>query len=231
MIIDDRVVSWYRFYLFGRFVMGVSHEVDNYMSVILGFAELLRMNPSETGRVVSSVEKIIKSADSLAHMFKKYSFHVKPNPDDVVVFSAGECLEDLLSFAGYDLRRNGVEIEKNVGSDDFVLKGDRRSFSLMVLNVLINGSEAMWEKGGLLTIELFKDGNRGVIRVRDRGTGIPGHLQEKIFEPFFTTKEENFRLGLGLPVSRYLVEKWNGSLRLSSSEGEGTTFEIFIPLR
>ncbi|RMG60702.1 MAG: sensor histidine kinase [Deltaproteobacteria bacterium] len=229
MTVDERTVAWYRCYLFGRFVLGVSHEVDNYMSVILGFAELLKMYPREEEKVVSSVEKIIRSADALSEMFKTFAFHAKTEPDDVTVFSMSELIDSLFSFAGYDLKRGGVELEKKLQGDDFSLKGDRRTVSLILLSLMLNAAESMREGGGLLTVEVARKGEGGIVKIVDRGEGIPSHLQEKVFEPFFTTREEPFRLGLGLSVSRFLLEKMGGKLKLVSREDEGTTVEAFFP--
>jgi hypothetical protein len=79
MQVDDRLILRFRFYLFGRFILGVSYEVDNYLSDVLGFAELIKFNSSNEEKVIKSSERIINTASSFSRMIKKYSFYLRGN--------------------------------------------------------------------------------------------------------------------------------------------------------
>ena len=98
------------------------------------------------------------------------------------------------------------------------------------MNLLLNGIQAMPDGGDLLvTSRLEKSENRIVIEIKDTGQGIPAENLDKIFEPFFTTKERGEGTGLGLSVSYGIIKQHNGDIRISSQEGEGTTFYVCLP--
>jgi signal transduction histidine kinase len=229
MRVDEKLLSWYRFHLFGRFILGVSHEIDNYLSVILGFSELLKLSPGNEQKLLKSVEKITGSAENLSRLIKKYSYYVRPQKDEESVFDISETIDELITFAGYDLKRNGVVLEKRIHADSSLLRGDRRNFAFMLLNVMVNASESMAQKGGEQVITVNRENDKIVTHIIDDGVGIPSELSEKIFDPGFTTKGEIYRLGLGLSVSKYLAEKIGGSINFTSKVGNGTSFEIKIP--
>lgn len=229
MQVDERLISWFRFYLFGRFILGVSHEVDNYLSVVLGFAELIKINPSNEEKVIKSSEKIINSASSLSRMMKKYSFYLREQQEEDLIFDIRETIDELITFAGYDLKRNNVEIKTEMPDEGFLLRGNKRDFAFILINIMINASESMTSGGGCQTIELSRDEDNIVITVSDEGEGIPHGLSEKVFETGFTTKGESYRLGLGLPVSRYLAKKIGATISFTSEAGKGTEFTIRVP--
>jgi signal transduction histidine kinase len=96
-----------------------------------------------------------------------------------------------------------------------------------ILNVVLNGIQAM-PKGGTLTLTAYRDEEMIVTEVRDQGTGIPASVQEKIFELYFTTKQSGSGIGL---AQTYQVMQWHyGSVDFESTEGQGTTFRLRLPL-
>lgn len=229
MQVDEKLISWYRFYLFGRFIPGASHEIDNYLSVTLGFSELIKINASVEDKVIKSSEKIMNSSEKLSKLMKKYSFYLREHKEEDMIFDIKVTIDELLTFAGYDLKRSGVVIRRKIPDEGFLMHGNKRDFGLMLLNIMVNASESMVNRGGCQTLEVFRDSDKMVISVTDEGVGIPGALSEEIFKAGYTTKEENYRLGLGLPVSLYLAKKFGASIGFSSEVGGGTQFTIKIP--
>jgi signal transduction histidine kinase len=115
-------------------------------------------------------------------------------------------------------------------SQTSVIRGDRNQLQHLLINLLINALDAMGRKGMLLVgIEGVSNGHFVRIRISDTGIGIPPELHSKIFQPYFTTKPKNGGTGLGLSVSRYIVEEHGGRLDFYSKVGKGTTFIIDLP--
>ncbi len=229
MRVDAKLVEWYRFYLFGRLIMGVAHDLDNHLSVVFGYAELLSMSPGEAEKVVNSTEKILRSAEKISSVIKQYSHYARPHNEEDDIFSVKDVITTLISFAGYELKRNGVNLDFQWGGEERYIRGDRRSFAYMLLNIMLNASEAS-RRGGKQVVELLKDGKGHVcVKVTDDGEGIPPGIRDRVFDANFTTREEPFHLGLGLPVSCYLSSLFRGSISFTSEEGKGTEFLVTLP--
>jgi len=229
MRVDAKLINWYRFYLFGRLIMGVSHDLDNHLSVVFGYAELLSMNPEESEKVVKSTEKILSSAGKISSLLQQYSHYARPHIEDDDIFGVKEVIGAIISFAGYELRRSGVTLEFQEGGEERYIRGDKRSFAYMLLNIMLNASEAS-RKGGKVAVDLLEEmEGRVCVKVSDNGEGIPAENRERVFMENFTTREEPFHLGLGLPVSRYLSSLLRGTISFRTEEGKGTEFLVTLP--
>ena len=130
-------------------------------------------------------------------------------------------------LAAPDAEQHGVTIKRDLPDEPLPIKADLDFMKQALLNVVINGVQAM-PHGGVLTISARQDEDVVVAEIRDRGTGIPREVQEKIFELYFTTKQEGNGIGL---AQTYQILQWHyGSVEFESTEGEGTTFRFRIPL-
>jgi signal transduction histidine kinase len=98
----------------------------------------------------------------------------------------------------------------------------------VVFNLVNNACQAM-KNPGVLSVRSFSEGSHVILQVEDTGPGIPENIREKIFEPFFTTKKEGLGTGLGLSLTRKIVESFGGEIRLKSEIGQGSTFEVRLP--
>ncbi len=107
------------------------------------------------------------------------------------------------------------------------IRADRRQLRQVLLNLLSNGYEAM-DDGGTLTLDAHRDDSRVVLRVADTGEGMDAETAARIFEPFFTTKAQG--IGLGLPVTKRIIEMHGGSITAESTPGEGTAFVLSVPV-
>jgi signal transduction histidine kinase len=133
----------------------------------------------------------------------------------------------LMSFA---LREAGITVEVESEPDLPFLYGDTRALNQVLLNLLKNAKDAMKERGGTIHIALSGTDDSVVVRIRDEGHGIPDELRQAIFEPFRTTKSAGQGTGLGLSVSRSILQKHGGSLEVLESSEAGTVFELRLPL-
>jgi signal transduction histidine kinase len=136
-------------------------------------------------------------------------------------------LDDVALLAAPDAEQHGVAIVRNLPAEPLEIKVDTDFVKQAILNIVINGVQAMAE-GGTLTISARREEGVVLTEIRDNGGGIPKEVQEKIFELYFTTKKGGSGIGL---AQAYQILQWHyGSIDFESVDGEGTTFRLRIPL-
>jgi signal transduction histidine kinase len=136
-------------------------------------------------------------------------------------------LEEVALLATPDAEQHGVTIQRDMPQEPLSIKADLDFMKQALLNVVLNGIQAM-PGGGELTISARRDDHAAVAEVRDRGMGIAQEVKEKIFELYFTTKREGNGIGL---AQTYQILQWHyGSVEFESTEGQGTTFRFRLPL-
>ncbi len=226
---DRNRVEQYRLALFGRMVMGVAHEVDNYLSVILGFSELIQITGGGEKKTLESVGKIFNAGEKINNIVRHFSHYVRPHEPAREIFSPAEALAECLVFSRYDLGRSNVTLSLPETPPSGVLNADRRDFALVMLSLLFNGSEAMAAKGGELRLEYSRLDGVWEFAVSDEGPGIPPDIDGKVFEEGFSTKNGPMHAGMGLPVARYLAEEMGGTLSLSNLPAGGCRAVLRIP--
>jgi len=136
-------------------------------------------------------------------------------------------LEEVALLAAPDAEQHGVTIRREMGQEPLPVKADLDFMKQALLNVVLNGIQAM-PRGGDLTISAHRNEHAAVAEIRDRGMGIAQDVRDKIFELYFTTKKEGNGIGL---AQTYQILQWHyGSVEFESVEGEGTTFRFRLPL-
>jgi signal transduction histidine kinase len=224
-------VEQYRLALFGRMVMGVAHEIDNQLSVVLGFSELIQMAAGKEQKVRDGAGKILSAGEKIGAIVQQFSRFVRPHAPSPEPFVPGEMISGILLFSRYDLGRDNVTVLPVPEVPPGILHADRRDFGLALLALLFNASEAMSEKGGELSMRVSIDAAGWKFTVSDQGPGIPAGFEEKIFEPGFTTRTGPFHAGMGLAVARHLAEEAGGTLQLSNGSRGGCEATIRMPLK
>jgi signal transduction histidine kinase len=136
-------------------------------------------------------------------------------------------LEDVITLANPDAEAHGVTIVRELGDEPLPVKIDTDFIKQAMLNVVLNGIQAMPE-GGRLSISAQRDAESVTTEIRDEGAGIPHDVQEKIFELYFTTKKGGSGIGL---AQTYQILQWHyGSIEFETVEGQGTSFRLFLPV-
>lgn len=228
---NRKAVEQYRLSLFGRMVMGVSHEVDNHLSVILGFAELIQIAGGAEKKAIDGAGKILAAGERINAIIKQFSQYVRPHAPVREPFVPGDVLAEIALFAKYDLGRGNVSLTLPESLPPGLVTGDRRDFALALLALLMNGTEAMAGAGGELGLSVAIRGESWEFRVTDEGPGIPGNILPRIFEEGFTTKSQPLNAGMGLPVARSLVAEAGGTLSVGNLPDGGCAATIVIPVR
>jgi len=136
-------------------------------------------------------------------------------------------LEDVAQLAEPDAAQHGVTVQLDLPNEPLTATADSDFMKQAVLNVVLNGVQAMPE-GGELSLRAYQQDGVIVTEIHDQGAGIPPDLQEKIFELYFTTKKEGSGIGL---AQTYQIMQWHyGSVEFESANGNGTTFRLRLPL-
>ena len=212
----------------GRTTRGVAHEVKNPINAIVLHLQLLQSKlqqiDPDTRRHMDIIGNEIHRLDRVVQILVDFT---RPRDLHVEEIDLGRLLEDVIMLATPDTDQHGVTIKRRLGTEPLGVKVDVDVMKQAILNVIINGMQAM-PKGGTLTISARRDENSVITEIRDQGMGIPHELQEKIFELYFTTRKGGSGIGL---AQTYQALHWHyGSIDFETVEGQGTTFRLRLPV-
>ena len=224
-------VERYRLALFGRMVMGVAHEIDNHLSVVLGFSELIQLAAGKELKVRDGAGKILSSGEKIGAIVQQFSRYARPHTPSPEPFVPGEMIPGILLFSRYDLGRGNVTVAPPPDVPPGILHADRGDFGLALLALLFNAAEAMSGTGGELSMRVSLDAAGWEFTVSDHGPGIPAGFEEKAFEVGFTTRTGPLHSGMGLPVARHIAGQSGGTVRLANVSGGGCEATIRIPMK
>ncbi|NTV14003.1 MAG: two-component sensor histidine kinase [Desulfobulbaceae bacterium] len=211
----------------GKMVATVSHEIKNPLGIIRSTAEMLRKRlalESPTNEQLSRV--IVEETIRLDSIVREFLDFARPREMRLQSLAVRELVEEAVKFVAPELERRGISCRLQAEADLPNIQADRELLYRALLNILLNGIQAV-EKEGSLFIVLARSaaGGSGInIAISDSGPGIPPELQEQIFKPFYTDKSRG--TGLGLAIVKNIIESHQGRIEVSSAPGRGTTFVI-----
>ena len=179
-----------------------------------------------TDRRRALLDDMVGEIDRLGRVMQDLLEYGRPRQAEPRPVAARELLRRAQSLMAPTAARARVSLNVQ-GDADLVVLADADQMQQVLVNLLLNALDAT-PPGGLVSLRVFRGGNHGEIEVRDTGRGIPDALLDKVTQPFFTTKPSG--TGLGLAICRQLVELNGGDMRIVSSEGQGTTVRLSLPL-
>ena len=226
--IGDEIEMSRRLAASGRLTRGVAHEVKNPINAIVLHLQLLRNKLAhqepDARRHMDIIDTEIRRLDRVVQTLVDFT---RPRDLHLEEVDLRRLMEEVAQLAAPDAEQHGVTIERHMPEERLPVKVDVDLMKQAILNVVINGVQAM-PQGGLLTISARHEDHAVVAEVRDQGGGIPADVHDKIFELYFTTKKDGSGIGL---AQTYQVLQWHyGSVDFESAEGAGTTFRFHIPL-
>jgi signal transduction histidine kinase len=226
--IENEIELSSRLAAIGRLTSGVAHEVKNPINAIVVHLELLREKMREvdpnTRRHMEIIGSEIHRLDRVVQTLVDFN---RPVELRLSTFDLRKLVDDVAMLAAPEASRRGVEVKTQIAPDAMPVNADNDLVKQALLNVVLNGVQAM-ENGGILTIAAARDDGSAAIEVRDQGAGIPSEIREKVFNLFFTTRESGS--GIGLAMSYRVLQMHGGSLGFTTEVGSGTTFRLLLPL-
>jgi two-component system NtrC family sensor kinase len=215
----------------GEFVAGVAHELNNPLTSVMGFSELLAKadtTPKQKRHldmVHKSAQRCHKIVQSLLSFARKHQPERKPA-------NINELIGNAVEFLQYQLRTSNIEVETKLEPKLPLVMIDPHQVQQVFLNIINNGRQAIeaHQPGGLIRISSEKCGDHLRVVFEDNGPGISEKNLCKVFDPFFTTKEVGKGTGLGLSLCYGIIKEHGGMITVKSKPGEGATFVLDLPV-
>jgi PAS domain S-box-containing protein len=215
----------------GHLVSGVAHEVNNPLTAILGFADLLMDNPQVPESAKADLRVILQEAQRTKQIVQNLLSFARQMPPQRKPVQLNSVLRRTLQLRSYDFASHGVEIEELLDDKLPEVIGDSHQVQQVFLNILNNAYDAVRETGrpARITLETRLFDGYAEVAFRDNGNGIK-HA-ERIFDPFFTTKGVGEGTGLGLSICYGIVREHGGEIACyNNPDGVGATFIVRLPL-
>ena len=226
--IENQIELSQRLAAIGRLTSGVAHEVKNPINAIVVHLELLREKMREvdpdTSRHMDIIGREIHRLDRVVQMLVDFNRPVELRLSD---FDLRKVVEDVALLASPEAARQGVKLETKLAGVPLPVRADGDLIKQALLNVVLNGVQAM-ANGGVLNITTRQQDSTANIEVNDQGGGIPPEIQDKVFNLYFTTKKAGS--GIGLAMSYRVLQLHNGAIDFVTEMGRGTTFRLLLPL-
>ena len=214
----------------GNLAATVAHEIRNPLNAIsMGLQRLKSefrptQDEQEYSRFIELMRQEVQRLNSIVEQFLSLARPLKLKPEELRI---DKLLEELALLAGSDAGAANVQIKVDAPSDLSSVRADRNYLKQVLLNLILNGIQAM-PGGGTLTLAARTSRADLLLTVADTGAGIEPRLLARIFEPYFTTKSNGS--GLGLAIARRIVEAHGGQINIESEVGQGSRFHISVPL-
>jgi signal transduction histidine kinase len=223
----------------GQLAAGVAHELNNPLTAVLGFAQVIYeklkhhtpngWSEAEHARSMQALENMMqgvyRARDIISTLLR---FARTSDPSHRCLVDINQVLRDTFVFTEHALLRHGLVLNRQLAPELPPVWGNPARLQQVFTNLLINAQQAT-PSGGVITVstEPSEDPKGVWVHVADSGKGIPEEELERIFEPFYTRKEEG--TGLGLSITRQIVLEHNGTIQVKSEVGQGSCFSVFLP--
>jgi two-component system sensor histidine kinase/response regulator len=214
------------------------HDLGNPLTIVWGYVQLLakKLEQSEkengstnptSAKELNIIEQNVRLCRELLTMWQSYG-SVEAAPHKPI--SVTKIVHEVVKGVGPMAVQSGVELQCDISDDPCTLLGDSVQIMRAIQNVIINALQASTEKKGSVSVRCERKDFYVDVRVEDTGYGITQAQLAKIFDPYFTTKQGKSGTGLGLYITKKVIEDHNGSIKVDSTPQAGSTFTIRLPL-
>lgn len=230
--LKDQVYHLDKLSSLGTLTSGVAHEINNPLTSIIGYTEMLLMKGDQE---ISKkyLQNIYDSAIRCKRIVENMLTFSRQTSTEKSLENLNDIIDRTIELHEYWLKNTNIEIARNYNKIPAV-SVDRQQIQQVILNLIINAEHAISESGKRGRIEFstsYDDQQKHiVIKISDNGTGIPQKVIQKIFDPFFTTKPVNKGTGLGLSIAHGIIIEQGGAIEAESTSGQGTSFIIRLPV-
>ena len=212
--------------MFGRIAAGLVHDLSHPIQNIGNSTRLLMRDDVDAESREMFQRTIERELTTLKRFLDDLRNVVKPKPVERFPLEINASVAEIVESMHAEAERSGIAIETRYADGPLVIAGDRFALGRVYRNLITNAIQAT-EAGGRVSIATVRDGDRVQISVTDTGSGIPVERLSKVFDDFVTTKRRG--LGLGLAISKRIVEQLDGTITVESEVGRGTSFTLRFP--
>jgi len=216
----------------GELVASISHELAQPITITTAHAKAslrwLQRDPPQVVEALKGTEKIIEAGALASEIINRLRSLYKKAPPKRELVSINEVVGEMAGMMRGEARGHGVSIRTDLKDDLPMTVADRVQLQQVLMNLMLNGIEAMKDTGGVLTVksQLREDGQIQ-ISIRDTGPGLPVGEADQIFDAFFTTKPQGS--GMGLAICKSIIESQGGRIWANGDGGRGATFHFTLP--
>ena len=241
--LEAQLQQAHRMQSIGTLAGGIAHDFNNILSAIIGYTELTADCLDKGSLLYNNLQEVLEAGNRAKDLINQILTFSRQSEQDLKPLQLKLIVNDALKLIRATLP-SSIEIQTDLKSDAAIL-GDQIKIHQILMNLCTNASHAMQEKGGLLSVSLsevefdstlgvnhfdIKPGSYLKLSVSDTGHGMTPTLMEHIFDPFFTTKEKGQGTGMGLSVVHGIVKSHNGTIHAYSEPGQGSTFNVYLPV-
>jgi two-component system, NtrC family, sensor kinase len=225
----------------GQLAAGIAHELNNPLTGVLTFTHLLRKKMPDGSQDAEDLDLVIRETRRCASIIRRLLDFAREKTPEKALVNLNGLIEETVRFVERSAALQQIEIAMDLDADLPPLFVDADLIKQVLMNILVNAQQAIEEHGKIVVESCVKrrrlagtstePGPVVEIAISDNGCGIPKANLQRIFDPFFTSKEVGKGTGLGLSVSYGIVRSHGGEIEVESTEGEGTTFRIYLPAK
>jgi len=214
----------------GEFVAGVTHELNNPLTSVIGFAELMQNTDLEPTQK-RHLDFIVKSAKRCQKIVQSLLSFARQHKPERKLVSVQDLVEAALEILAYQMRTSNIKVTTRFDAALPKVMADAHQLQQVFLNIINNGRQAIEEfrKQGEIQITTSAAPGKVRVEIKDNGPGIAEENLKRVFDPFFTTKKVGKGTGLGLSLCYGIVQEHSGTINVTSKPGEGATFLIELP--
>ena len=228
---EERIQESGRLASIGELAAGVAHEINNPLTSVLGFTQLILQEevPKQLRDDLEKIRSEAQRAGKIVHNLLSFARKHKPEQQRLDLTSI---LERALELKSFDFKNGNIQLKRELSPDLPSTMVDEHQLVQVIMNLLTNAEQAMnnYQGRGQLIVRTGHTADRIRLSISDDGPGIHQESLAKIFEPFYTTKEVGAGTGLGLSICYGIIQQHGGDIWAESVPGQGTTFHIELPI-
>ena len=235
--LEQRIYNTEKLASIGTLAAGVAHEINNPLSIILGFTDLLKERFQQDTQEYDDLKKIEQHASHAKKIVENLLGFARITEGLEDTVDVNYCVDTVVNIVRNTLMTKKITIVVKLPGNLPRIRGDSREFQQVIFNLINNSVAAMNGKEGTLTLSARRDNDWVIVTVSDTGSGIPDKIKSRVFDPFFTTKKVGEGTGLGLSLCYGIVKKYGGKIGFSSIAKEdhpdqqsGTVFTVSLPV-
>jgi signal transduction histidine kinase len=253
--IEQRLVQQEKMASLGQLAAGVAHELNSPLGFVHSNLDTLRVYLGDIGKVVryhcintanikdtldididyllddgkDIIDESLEGAVRACDIINNLRIYSHPDDKSTEVACLNGLLETAVKIANTQIKYNSV-LDLQLAEDKPRINANANQLNQVIINLILNADQAVPEGKGIITLRCSNEGSSCYVDIADNGSGISAEIQHKIFEPFFTTKVVGQGTGLGLSLSKAIVEQHSGTIELCHSNANGTLFRLHFPI-